>query len=188
MRLKPLALCEGEHDKCLIENVLRLKFKIADIIVARNIREIYKSSRRRKGEFMIYITGGKPQVYRALTTLSSQLLRNRLSEAFCTIIDENLEKPMNVIENRLKVYFTSKFLKERPKVNKDEKGFILNYRGFDLRIWVVIIPESLEKQVKSILRKANVDYCNLDYLRLFGNKSWFKRIIEVLNFIIHNHI
>lgn len=186
MLLKPLVLCEGEHDKCLIENVLRLKFKITDIVVARDIQEVYKLSRRRKGEFLIYVTGGKPQVYRALTTLASQLLRNRLTKAFCVIIDENLEKPMNVIEDRLKVYFTSKFLKERPKVNKDERGFILNYRGFDLRIWIMTIPKSLEKQVKNVLGKLDVDYCNLDYLRLFGDKSWFRRIIEVLNSMIRN--
>ncbi len=181
MPLKPIVLCEGDHDRCLIEDVLRKKFKIVRIVIAKSIEEVYKFSRRKRGEFIVYVVGGKPRIYRALNILSSQLLRNRFLKTLCVVIDENLERPMERIPELLRNYLASRFAKEAIEMVKDKHSFTLSYRGFGLRIWVITIPKSLEKQVEAVVGSREINYCKLDYSKLFGDRGWFKELVEALN-------
>lgn len=185
-----LALCEGEHDKCMIEDILRRKLFISKILNARDEREIHNFIRGKMGEFIVYDTGGKENLYKALNDLSSQFLRLRPRglDSICVVIDENQEKPIDKIENRLRSYLfdISKFPSERPGMSRDESDFMLSYRGFDLRVLVAVVPGSLETQVEAALGHRDVDYCELDYLSLFESKSWFRKIIEALESIIRS--
>ena len=86
----------------------------------------------------------------------------------------------------LRSYLADKFAREEVEITRDEYGFILSYRGFSLRIWVVVIPKNLEKQVEAIVGSKDIDYCELDYSNLFRDRSWFKQLVEALNSIIRS--
>jgi len=183
-----LALCEGKHDKYMIEDVLRRRLSISKVLNAETYREIHVFIRSKREGFMVYVSGGKPNIYRALNDLSSQLLRYRYLNSICVVVDEDQGNPVEDIWDRLRSYLLdrSKFPSEKPTINRAEQGFLLSYRGFCLRVWVLAIPGSLEEQVRAILKSKDIDYDKLDYLALFKDKKWFNRLVKILAFTAQN--
>ncbi len=177
-----LVLCEGKHDKYMVENVLSRKLSRSRILNAEAYREIHAFIRSKKEGFIVYACQGKPNIYRVLNDLSSQFLRYRCLDSICVIVDENQGKPTEDIEDRLRSYLFDKrkFPSEKPAINRDARGFQLSYRGFCLRVWVVVVPKSFEKQVRTALGSEDVDYRKLDYVNLFKNKKWFEELVSVL--------
>lgn len=179
-------LCEGKHDKYMVEDILKKKFSGSKVLNAEAYRKIHAFIRSRREGLIVYVCQGKPNIYRALNDLASQFLRYRNIDSMCVIVDEDRGKPIEDIENRLRGYLfdKSKFPSEKPAISRDARGFLLSYRGFHLRVWVVVVPGSLEGEVRAALRSENVDYRKLDYLNLFRNRKWFEELVEILTYMV----